>query len=220
MLEINATDLVFTFPDVDEEAILRVHFCLAESPEARLRIETSSGGSVRLAGEGRFVIYLRPEFARRDHLYRQAQYPFALLVSVGGWNAITGELFPTLSRNPQNYFTTPPQGGIDGYFRDGQVHPFRVVTEAAASQTGLEIRVFPMKSKAFAYLKHQLQLIPGWGPSALRGITLRHGGDRQCEPIYEDICNLGSWDRDHEERVLVWISSNAEPHSWTPNFRQ
>src|SRR5205085_1110383 len=119
--------------------------------------------------------------------------PFALLVSVGGKNAITGELSTTLMRSPQNYFTTPPQGGIDGYFLGGRVHPFRAGGEAAASQTRLEIKVFPMKAKAFAYLKRQLQLIPGSGPSPLRGITLQHGGERQCEPIYEDICGLGSW---------------------------
>jgi hypothetical protein len=210
MLENNATDLIFAFPHVDEEAILRVHFCLAKSPEERMSIETSSCGNIRLAGEGRFVVHLRPEFARRDRLYRPARYPFAVLVSVGGRNAITGEPSARLARSPQNYFTTPPQGGIDGYFRGGQVYPFRVAAEAAANQALLEIHVFPMKSKAFAYLKHQLRLIPGWGPSPLRGITLLHGGERQCEPIYEDICNLGSWDTDHEERALICVSGNAE----------
>jgi hypothetical protein len=206
MVEINATDLVFSFPEVDEEAMLRIHFCLADSPEQRIPIEGSLCGGVRLAAEGRFVMYLLPEFARRDRLYRAARYPFAVLVSVGGRNAITGEPSSTLIRSPQNYFTTPPQGGIDGYFRSGQVCPFRVAEEAAANRSRLEIKVFPMKSKAFAYLKHQLQLIPGWGPSPLRGITLLHGGVRQVEPIYEDICNLGSWDRDHEDRVLIYVS--------------
>src|SRR5262249_44465838 len=136
-------------------------------------------------------------------------YPFALLASVAGKNAITGVHSTMLDRNPQNYFTSPPQGGIDGYFRDGRVHPFRAVSEAAVSQTRLEVRVFPMKSKAMAHFRFQRQLIPGPGPSALRGITLLHGGERQCEPIYEDICNIGSWDKDHEERVLVWVGGGS-----------
>jgi hypothetical protein len=193
MLEINETELAFAFPDVDEEAILRVHFCPADSPDQRIRIETAPGATARLAAEGPFVMYLQPG------------YPFAILVSVGGKNVITGVPSLTLVRSPQNYFTSPPQGGIDGYFRDGQVHAFRAVSESAVNQTRLEIRVFPMKSKVMDYFRFQTKLIPGPGPSALRGITLLHGGERHCEPIYEDICNIGSWDKDHEERALLWV---------------
>jgi len=209
MLEINETDLVFAFPDVDEEAILRVHFCPVDSPEQRIRIETAPGATVRLASEGRFVMYLEPNLARRDCLYRALRYPFALLVSEGGKNAITGVPCTMLLRTPQNYFTSPPQGGIDGYFHDVRVHPFRSVSGSAANQTRLEIRVFPMKSKAMAYFRFQTGLIPGPGPSALRGITLLHGGERECEPIYEDICNLGSWDKEHDDQASVWVSGGT-----------
>jgi hypothetical protein len=62
-----------------------------------------------------------------------------------------------------------------------------------------------MKRKAMDHFRFQTRLIPGPGPSALRGITLLHGGERQCEPIYEDICNIGSWDKGHEERALIWV---------------
>jgi hypothetical protein len=199
MIEIEKTDLVFAFPDVDEEAMLRVHFCPADSPGQRIRIEAAPGAPVRLAAEGPFVMYLQPNL---DH--RWLHYPFALLVSVGGQNAITGVPSRTLDRSLQNYFTSPPQGGIDGYFRDGRVHAFRAVSEAAVNQTRLELRVFPLKSKAMASFRDQTRL-SGWDHVALRGITLLHGGERQCEPIYEDICNLGSWDKDHEERALLWV---------------
>jgi hypothetical protein len=148
MIEINETDLVFAFPDVDKEAILGVHFCPADSPGQRIRIGAAPGAPVRLAAEGPFVLYLQPN-----------RYAFALLVSVGGKNTVTGVLSRALGRSPQNYFTSPPQGGIDGYFRDGQVHAFRAVSEAAANQMRLEIRVFPMKSKAMAYFRFQRQLI-------------------------------------------------------------
>jgi hypothetical protein len=209
MVAINETDLVFAFPDVDEEAILRVHFCPADSPGQRIRIESAPGAPVRLAAEGPFVMYLQPNLASRDCLYHSLRYPFALLVSIGGKNAITGVPSRTLDRSPQNYFTSPPQGGIDGYFHEGRVHAFRAVSEAAVNQTRLEIRVFPMKSKTMAYFRFQTGLIPGPDPSALRGITLLHGGERQCEPIYEDICNLGSWDKDHEERALLWVGGQS-----------
>src|SRR3954464_4691623 len=106
MLDINDTDLVFAFPDVDEEAILRVHFSPAHSPEQRIRIEAGPEEIVRLAAEGPFVVYLHPNVARRDCRYQTLLYPFALLVSVGGRNAITGVPSPTLDRSPQNYFTS------------------------------------------------------------------------------------------------------------------
>jgi hypothetical protein len=204
MVEIIETELVFAFPEVDEEAILRVHFCPADSPGQRIPIEADLEEPLRLATEGTFVMYLQPGCQ-----YRSLRYPFALLLSVGGRNAITGEPSMTLDRSPQNYFTSPPQGGIDGYFRDGRVHPFRAVGEAAGNRTRLEMRVFPMKSKAMAHFRYQRQLVPGPGPSALRGITLLHGGERQCEPLYEDICNLGSWDKDYEERALLWVGGGS-----------
>jgi hypothetical protein len=211
MLEINETEHMFSFPEVDEEAILRVHFCSVDSPGQRIRIEYAEAETLRLAAESRFVIYLQPDPARRDCLYpefRPLRYAFALLVSVGAKNAITGMPSMTLDRSPQNYFTSPPQGGIDGYFCDGQVHPLRAVDESAVKQTRLEIRVFPMKRKAMDYFRMQTGLIPGWGPSALRGITLLHGGERRCEPIYEDICNLGSWDKDHDEWASIWVAGD------------
>jgi hypothetical protein len=212
MVEINETDLVLSFPDVDEEAILRVRFCPTDSPGQRIRIEASPGSPIRLAAERRFVMYLQPNDARRDCMYhslRPLRYRFALLVTVDGKNAITGGHSGTLDRSPQNYFTSPPQGGIDGYFRDGRVHAFRAVSEAAVNQTRLEIRVFPMKSKAMDHFRHQTGLIPGPDPSALRGITLLHGGERRCEPIYEDICNIGSWDKDHQERASLWVGGGS-----------
>jgi hypothetical protein len=212
MLEVNETDLVFAFPDVDEEAILRVHCCPTDSPGQRIGIGGNTGSSLRLAADGPFVMSLQPNHARRDCMYRSLRtlrYPFALLVSVGGKNAITGVPSVTLDRSPQNYFTSPPQGGIDGYFREARVHAFRAVSDAAVNQTRLEISVFPMKSKAMANFRYQTGLIPGPDPSALRGITLLHGGERQCEPIYEDICNIGSWDKDHEERASLWVGRGS-----------
>ena len=202
MVEVNDTELTFSFPEVHEEAVLRMYFRSANSPEQRVNIQQSRDGAIRLATEGQFVMYLLPG---RDCLAHRVWYPFALILSVGGKNAITGEISTTLSRSPQNYFTTPPQGGIDGYFQGTRVHPFRAVSEAIPGETRLEIRAFPLKSKEFAYFNHQLQLIPGPGPSPLRGITLQHGGERQCEPIYEDICSIGSWDKDHEDRAWIWV---------------
>jgi hypothetical protein len=202
-------NLSFPFPMWTRRPYCASIFFGPDSPEERIPIREAPGGHIRLAMVGRFVMCLRPNVVRRDRLYRQARYPFAMLVSVGGRNAITSEVSTNLIRSPQNYFATPSQGGIDGYYVGGRVYPFRSTTETPTSQIHLEVKVFPMKCKAFAYFKHQLKLIPGWGASALRGVTLLHGGERQCEPIYEDICSLGDWDKDGEERVIILISSGS-----------
>src|SRR5262245_46547811 len=107
MIDVNETDLVFAFPDVDEEAILRVHFCPTGSPSQRIGITGSLGSALRLGADGPIVMYLQPNDARRDCKYqsfRPLRYPFALLVSMGGKNAITGVPSATLDRSPQNYF--------------------------------------------------------------------------------------------------------------------
>lgn len=193
MLEINDTELVFSFPDVDDKAILRIHFSPADSPDDWLSLRQRSDATLQFEMEIPFVMYLQPN------------YPVALLVSVGGKNAITGEPSSNLQRSPQNYFTSPPQGGVDGYFRNGRVIPFRSANQETANKTRLDLLLFPMKRKAMEYFRSQYKLIPGPAPSALRGTTLLHGGERLCEPIYEDICNLGTWDRNHTEKATLWI---------------
>jgi hypothetical protein len=65
-----------------------------------------------------------------------------------------------------------------------------------------------MKQEAIAYYKDQKRLIPGPGPKII-GLILLHGGERQCEPIYEDLCCLGDWDRSRGERAAVWVSGEG-----------
>ncbi len=205
MVESIDTELIFSFPDLDAEAVLRVYFGGAHSPRDCIAIQGDPHEGLWLAAPGRFVLYLQPN--RRYGV--GIRYPFALLVSVRGRNAITGRVSRTLARDPQNYFSTPPQGGIDGYFLDGRVYPFRAASEAHRNPTRLEIRVFPMKAEALAHYKDQLNLVPGPGPM-IHGLTLQHGGERQCEPIYEDLCCLGDWDQTQEEHAAVWVSGESQ----------
>lgn len=196
MVGVTDKELVFSFLDVDEEAVLSVSFCKFESLAEPLRIDGSLGEGLRLATTGRFVMCLQPRF------------PMALLLSVRGRNVITGELTTTLCRSPQNYFSTPPQGGIDGYYLDGRVHPFRASMDPHPGETRLEITVFPMKREAMEYFRARKRLIPGWGPT-INGLTLAHGGVRQCEPIYEDLCSQGDWDMNRHERAMVWVNGGS-----------
>jgi hypothetical protein len=205
MLEITNNELIFSFPEVDAEAILRLHLSPLGAPSDCMRLLALEGGGIRPEAAGRFVVNLNPGPAQNGRPYREIRYPFVLLISVAGTNAITGTITPTLSRNPQNYIATPPQGGIDGYFLGGRVYPFFAGDEGIRDSARLDITVYPMKSVELAYLVRETRIVPGWGASALRGITLAHGGARECEPLYEDICCIGSWDRKHAEHALVWV---------------
>jgi hypothetical protein len=203
MVDVKDTELVFAFPDVNKDATLRVHFARVDSPTEPIGIGGSASEGVRLvAAVGRIIMYFQPGVTRT----RGIRYPFAIIVSVGGRNAITGrdEVAAALDRSPQNYVSTPPQGGIDGYFQDGQVHPFRV-PESRAGEMRLDLKVFPMKKAAVEYYERRMGQCGYDGPK-ISQLTLAHGGECECEPLYEDLCGFGDWDREHDERAVIWIA--------------
>jgi hypothetical protein len=214
MVEIKNNELIFFFPEVNDHAVLGVHFRTVVSPKAMVRLVPHPEDGWVLATVGPVIMQLRPRFAAEHNWPGSSEpglgdrYPFAVLVSVGGLNALTGEPSRVLLRTPQNYFSSPPQGGIDGYFVDGQVHPFRAGAEPDLNNTRLEIKAFPMKKEAWDFFMFRRGLIPGPGPF-ITGLTLKHGGERQCEPVYEDLCGIGDWDRKREETVTVWLKGRS-----------
>jgi hypothetical protein len=209
MLTIQDNELVFTFPDVNASAEMRVSFRRADPDEPALLNEPIDA-AIPVASAGRLVMHLRPKivFEQGTGQYRQdIRYPFAVLVTFDGINALTGDYSTALSRTRQNYFASPPQGGIDGYFVRGSVHPFRGVVESLRQRARLDIKVFPMKSEMWGDLMHRRNLT-GWHHPAIQGLTLAYGGERQCEPVYEDICCLGDWDQSNSEIASVWLRNN------------
>jgi hypothetical protein len=207
MFRIDDNELVFAFPEVNASAELRVSFRRADPPEERVSIADPIDGGLPLATGGRLVMHLRPKFVHQESYWTGTQtirYPFAVLVTVAGMNALTGEPSKSLSRAPQNYFASPPQGGIDGYFVRGVVHPFRGGGELPQESTRLDLKVFPMKSETWAALMDRRRM-SGWGPAAISGLTLPYGGERQCEPVYEDLCCFGDWDQSRGESATVWL---------------
>ncbi len=207
MVNINGNELVFAFPDVDGE--MRVHFRRADLPgEVIPLIQEPAGEGFRLAAFGRAVMHLRPRVVDHQSSYgtemQTMRYPFAVLVMMGGLNALTGEPTNSLIRSPQNYFASPPQGGIDGYFVQGEVRPFRGAGDELRDTTRLDIKVFPMKRDVWEELMGRRQMC-GWYHPAISGLTINHGGERQCEPVYEDLCCLGEWDQQRGEIATVWL---------------
>jgi hypothetical protein len=104
---------------------------------------------------------------------------------------------------PQNYFASPPQGAVDAFFRDGTVHRFYSDFEPSAGSYTLNIRIHPVKRETKEHW-HPTRILCGYEPRhRITGLTLKHGGDRQCELIYEDLCAIGDWDQTRSEEICV-----------------
>jgi hypothetical protein len=165
-----------------------------------------------LEGQGALVMHLRPKIAFEEFWCvtgaKKVRFPFAVLLTVGGRNALTGEQSSSLIRSPQNYFASPPQGGIDGYFVGGKVLPFRGGEVPPRERTRLAITVFPVKKETWDHWMFQKGL-SGWRPPAISGLTLAHGGERKCEPVYEDLCCIGDWDQTRPARASVWLRAGS-----------
>jgi hypothetical protein len=199
MAELNKNKLVFAFPEVNPAAELCVHFRRADGSEEPVPIVNDPvDEGFLLAAQGPLVMHLRPK----------VRYPFAVLLTVGGLNAITGEPSSSLIRSPQNYFASPPQGGIDGYFAGGRVLPFRGCEASQRDRTRLEVKVFPVKSETWEHWRYQKSL-SGWSHPVISGLTLVHGGERKCEPIYEDLCCIGDWDQSRAAKASIWLKAGS-----------
>jgi len=217
MQELEHNEIVFSFPDLNAGAILRIHFRAPDPADETRQPLTMVDRRIVLACPKRTVLHLRPNILRQD-VHSELRYPFAVIISVNGLNALTGEVCDGMVRSPQNYLVTPPQGAIGGYFSQGQVHPFRALGMSPPNGTRLEIQVFPMSKQSFdGFVSQKIKC--GYDGPVIRGMTLSHGGERQCEPIYEDMLSLGDWDRARGERAMIWLDGKQDELSEEANFK-
>jgi hypothetical protein len=147
-IELKDDQLVFAFPDVHPQAILRIDF------QRTLRIPDDGKSCPLPPGLGRFPLrhvddfsnsvpprwvehggvilpmyqaealwlYFQPEYVAD----RDAPYPFAVKVATGRINAISGRPWTDcLQREPQDYLVAPDQVWLDGYcVKDGYIRQF------------------------------------------------------------------------------------------------
>ena len=138
MIELLHDELVFSFPEVHEDATLQINF------QRTLRIPDDGKSYPLPPGFGRFPLrhvddnaervpeqWLRRggvmlpmyqseamwlSFSSYGPFSRGSSYPFAVLVAAGKINAVTGgEWSPGLGEEPQNYLIVPKQPWLDGY---------------------------------------------------------------------------------------------------------
>ncbi|MCX5661796.1 MAG: hypothetical protein NTW19_19120 [Planctomycetota bacterium] len=185
-------------------AALSLHFEADDQPRKRVPIVPTSANEGRVRIGRPVALHLRPHVVAAHHAFPSGvRHPFAILLSVNGCNALTGEPASELGQQPQNYFVSPPQGAIDGYWSAGKLCPFGGEELAPGQELRLDIRVLPMKQDQFDHLANRMQLVPGPGPAIGRGTTLAHGGERACEPVYEDLGMVGNWDKGLAESIVI-----------------
>ncbi|MCK0154611.1 hypothetical protein MWU49_12905 [Alcanivorax sp. S6407] len=184
MIELNADQLIFRFPEVHPEAVCRVNF------QRTLRIPDDNRAYALPPGLGRFPVQhvedhaeaLPTEYLKRGGVMLpmyQAEamwisfagagdYPFLLKIAAGKINAVTGEPWAdAVSANPQDYVVVPDQPWLDGFcIQKGLIRQFVAMPlgagytaeeqlTGAAEFGGLQIIAYPMKRERYEAIKAQ-----------------------------------------------------------------
>jgi hypothetical protein len=188
MIELQRDQLVFRFPEVHEDAVLRIGF------QRTLRIPDDGRDYPLPPGLGTFPLRHVDDFAERvpeqwiEHggvmlpMYQSealwisfsADYPFAVKVATGKIDAVTGKsLRPGLERRPQNYLAIPEQPWLDGYcVEKGIIRQFVAMPLGAgysveeqitgeAEHGGLQLVVYPMKREVYERLQRSRSMALG-----------------------------------------------------------
>jgi hypothetical protein len=178
MVELKNDVLVFRFPEVHGDAVLRIEF------QRTLRIPDDDSEYPLPPGLGRFPMRHVDDFSDRVPerwlrrggtvlpMYQSEAmwidftspngYPFAVKVGAGKINAVTGDSWmDALSRSPQDYMTVPEQPWLDGYCieRDvirqfvamplGDGYSAEEQMTGEAEHGGVQILVHPLKAEHY-----------------------------------------------------------------------
>jgi hypothetical protein len=176
MIELQKDQLVFSFPEVHRDAVLKVGF------QRTLRIPDDDRDYPLPPGLGLFPLRHVDDFAANVPerwivhggvmlpmyqsealwLHFTSRYPFAVKVATGKIDAVTGKsLRPGLERRPQNYLAIPEQPWLDGYcVEQGVIRQFVAMPLGAgytaeeqitgeAEHGGLQLIVHPVRAEVY-----------------------------------------------------------------------
>ena len=165
---------------------------------------------------------------------RQAHYPFAVKISAGKINAVTGKKYKNkLKNNPQDYVVVPEQPWLDGYcVEKGLIRQFVAMPlgdgysaeeqiTGEAEHGGLQIIVYPMKREVF---ERRFPKVQNWGAPAVAcrsaampmfenvaGAAVDMGlapGGRMKQDIYDDPFDFSDWDQNNSSRCFVHLANS------------
>ena len=178
MIELKNDELVFSFPEIHKDAVLRVGF------QRTLRIPDDGKTHYLPPGLGRFPLKHVDDYTYNVPqswslhggvmmpMYQSeamwlcfnspGEYPFALKVAAGKINAVTGEEWINgINRDPQDYMQVPQQPWLDGFcVEKGIIRQFVAMPlgdgytaeeqiTGKAEFGGLQIIAYPMKAESY-----------------------------------------------------------------------
>jgi hypothetical protein len=196
MIELQADALVFRFPEVHEDAVLRIQL------QRTLRIPDDGRDYPLPPGLGAFPLRHVDDFAERVpeswirhggvmlpmyqseamwlHFTSPHGYPFAVKVATGKINAVTGEGWRDgLNRGPQDYLPVPEQPWLDGYcVEKGFIRQFVAMplgggysaeeqVTGKAEHGGLQVSAIPARREVYErMLQERQRRAQAWDGSA------------------------------------------------------
>ena len=185
MITLENDRLVFSFPEVHEDARLAITF------QRTLRIPDDGRDYPLPPGLGNFPLRHVDDFGERvpanwrprggvmmpmfqsealwiSFGHRWGGYPFAIKVATGKINAVDGKPWASgLARDPQNYLAAPPQPWLDGYcVAKGVVRQFVAMPlgegytaeeqiTGEAEHGGIQIVAYPMKRALYEEMQRE-----------------------------------------------------------------
>jgi len=209
MIELEKDQLIFSFPEVHADAVLRIEL------QRTLRIPDDARSYPLPPGLGRFPMRHVDDCASRvpaewlRHggvmlpMYQSealwinfcGDYPFAIKVAAGKINAVTGdEWTPGLHRDPQDYVVAPDQPWLDGYcVGEGVVRQFVAMPlgsgysaeeqlTGAAEFGGLQLLVQPMKASHYERLLKGQRRHSGMDEVSIMGVVTAAAPDMGLAP--------------------------------------
>ena len=255
MIELKRDSLVFIFPEVHPGARLTIDF------QRTLRIPDDGKDYPLPPGLGRFPLKHVDDFAQTapskwiehggvmlpmyqsealwlnfhsDYLdEHETPYPFAIKVSTGKINAVTGDDWTDgLKRRPQDYMVSTKQPWLDGYcVEKGFIRQFVAMPLGSgysaeeqitgkAEHGGIQIMVYPMKreifEKRFPERKREYDNLNMICESAPLMLSMKIGaadmglapGGRMRQEIYKDPFKIRDWEMDIKSRCFVHLTNS------------
>jgi len=239
MITVKDNSLVFAFPGVHRQARLTIEFQrtlripddgedyplppgLGQFPLFRVE-ELGGGAPAKWRETGGTVLPMYQSEAMWIHFDstylpgRGTDYPFAVKISAGRLNAVSGEPWRRgLHRGPQDYLVVPDQPWLDGFCVErGMIRQFVAMPLGSGYSGeeqlvsgerwgGLRIAVHPMKRESFERLFPRLPRFPSRYDASpgkcfaccqsAPSMGLAAGG-RMRQEVYEDGFKLSDWDR-------------------------
>lgn len=262
MIRIQNDNLRFEFPRVHEDAVLRISF------QRTLRIPDNDQVHYLPPGLGRFPLrnidqyraaipeawiqqggVMMPMFQSEAMWFSFSSddgFPFLLMISAGGVNAVTGD--PHDGRpvaDPQNYLVVPEQPWLDGFcVARGEIRQFVAAPlgegytaeeqlTGQAQHGGVQFTVVPMKrerwleilKKRSSRVREETMFCMDLCTNKSMGLG---AGGRMRQEIYDDPHGFDVWDLDarshcflHIANSLTWRAITGEaPPTIPPTAKQ